>query len=104
MPNDLEILEFNLIIINDQTLVKLNADIAIVISEKRDYCLRIDSTKYFAGNLINSDNTDVNCLFETKYTNSQGKERNLCHSLKKQITIRFFQPLYASIKNIIHLK
>ena len=76
----------------------------LTTNKEGHYRLRIDSSKYLADNMVSTDNRDVNCFVEIKYTNKHGKDQNLCYNFKKQLTIRFNQLLYASIKNITDLK
>jgi hypothetical protein len=94
-------------IINESIAKILNAEIKVLndkSTSKDRYFFKIDSTSYFSDVLSDSIEKDLNCSYEIKYTNKDGNEHNLCHSLKMPFTIKFRKIVQSSILSITDLR
>jgi hypothetical protein len=101
--NDLEILEFRLIVQNEQQANKLNASISIV-EENGSHRLKIDSSNFCSNNLLEKSELEVITYIEIKYTNKIGVEKNQCNIFKMQLNIQFTQTLYFSLQELNDLE
>ena len=99
----MDVLEHSCVIINEANANKLNVSVALKeqleeSTKKKVFYLQIDATESASDRLFDSTGSDeINLILEVKYTNQQGREENISHVLRKQLSIQFKQLVEASL-------
>jgi hypothetical protein len=125
VASSVDVVEFNLNVLNEHLLEKIKCKAQLLKSNEENngekYNLVVDTSELFAvrttttsaavtaasaasSHEIDSNEIDLSCTIELKYTNQLGIEHNLCHAFKKQFTLRFGQTALASLKSINELR
>jgi hypothetical protein len=132
--SSVNVLEFNLNVLNEQLMEKLKCKAHLLKSnsnsnddgddEKKSnntgvafkcvkYTLIVDTSELFTTTTtmsttsrtnLDSNEIDLSCSIELKYTSQLGAERNLCHAFKKHFTMRFSQTAFATFDSIRDLR
>jgi len=96
--SDVDMLEVNCWPVSESALTRLNASVTARICE--DWCrLQVDSSG-FSSDCQETGSLEVACVVEVKYTNGLGREANLRHALKRQVTVRFERVFSACIDRV----
>ena len=103
---DLDILEHSCVIVNEANANKLHVSVALneqleESTEKKVFFLQIDAAESASDRMVDSSGSDeINLILELKYTNRQGREENISHVLRKQLSIQFKQLVEASLLSV----
>ncbi len=100
--NDIDMYQVTCSSSNEYYLSQLNASISAQLCEGR-CLLQVDSTSANSDS-IESSCLDVSCILELKYTNKLGREENLNHTVRKQLTIKFEKVISATIEHVKELE